>query len=315
MRDQKQTNNSFWYNNRFVLILLFVALYVVMPTVLMLWGWRNNFKCTINWVIFLYLITAVIVPIIGIYKVYIDECKRKDNEREQQKLEIGTKCFANFVQKINADDFFNSIKSAFLDNGNIKPEIRTLLNTWLSGALINPIRNAFINKNGQLTQDFKSILIEIIKKDLPDSKNDIKAIAVGVSELNTNIQGKSNTSNYNEQAPDNEKENKKYRFAEQVVGEICKNNKPDATDICAIRCLIDDILYNTKSQEKCCIKMSKDGNKVTFNVIDISDFKEKTIVFDNSTKTFNVKEGTFVLCGGLILKIKNGKVECMKKPI
>jgi len=119
-----------------------------------------------------------------------------------------------------------------------------------------------------------------------------------------------------QEAVNNEKDAQKYRFAERMVGEICKNNsKPSATEITEIRKLIGGIIGSIS--EKYCLGALEDGN---VTIIRFNDDGQKTLLlrFNNDDQSLTAinSNGCFIFGNMLQVTINDNSIlEIKKLPI
>lgn len=107
-------------------------------------------------------------------------------------------------------------------------------------------------------------------------------------------------------------EAQKYRFAERVVGEICKNNKPNADDIAQIRNLIGDVFG--ANHQCCCLDIIEDANKYIFEITDMNSKKLRLFNYKMSDKMYvSSPNGSFILRNGIIIEIQGNMIQSVTK--
>jgi len=325
METQRQPKDSNWYNNRLVLILLFLAVYIFVPTLLTIWE-KNNVAVNDIGIIGYFYLGAVLLGSLILLGVYLW------GMRKTLKGEIGN-AVNNIIKKeeiqatitevarsvISKECISEAVKGATVTNDNKNVLCETVTDAIAKATVTTDVINTFL-KNNPISKD------EIIKtiKDAVETKMDVflrtdeaKGVFKGEIKDSTTqdlIKGAIKDAvlemeNSIEQARHDESEEKKYRFTERVVEEICKSNKSGSIDICNLRALIGSILNDDKG---CSVNIIEEGDNAKIVVIE-KDCKQNVLVFDNAQKVFT-SDGNFTLCNGAVITINGGKNERIKKP-
>lgn len=377
MGTQKQPKDSFWYNNRFVLILLFVALYIIVPALLLILGnrqWSYSYFLHdkgYNLAILLYLVIIVVVYPWCIISVINGEAKENARVKlleniingrvNSSKIDVdtrGSSWFRRVIHKVKI--YFSNLWKALKGVGvNQNHKMINAIEDYLSkssagnlnGIVENATKDAFekvIQTN--ISDCFKESKVTIKvngNEETVSIKDGLAKIAQIVIDSNTVQKGISTAIDVDtikgtfenvikqvlpkidvteemmkevlrEAVVDKEKEwkdltDKKYRFVERIVEDICKKEKPQgAVDIYAFKDLIGSILNN--DFKGCCVtNMNENGNMVTFTLIDANG-EQYAFTFDNKKKKITSdNDCELALNNGYKITIKKGAIESIKK--
>lgn len=311
MRNQEQPKDSYWYNNRFVLILMFIAVYVVIPTLLLILGnrqWMYSYFIQdnwYNWIVVSYLILSIVLPFAALF--YIGRDKRRV---EKQKIfemvfrnqynanELGTEIKNAIREAIGKTDIKKSIDSIIKGQNNLLNE--TIENAFSKLASDNDISEAL---KRFVAESVDNQLYDVIKEELKESFGKEFEKDENQKLLKEIVQKMVKSLKKEEIDP------QKYRFAERIVEEICKNNKSGASDICAIKGLVASIL-NDGQKMGCVLDLPKEKNKISIAITD-RNCKQLTLLIDYMKPEIlpSVDNGVFELCNGFTIEIEGGKIK------
>ena len=365
MKNQEQPKDSYWYNNRFVLILMFIAVYVVIPAFLLFLENRQlsdseSKQCiTCSWTVALYLILSIVLPSVVLF--YMARDKRKMEKQKTFEMvfrnqhyanELGTEIKNAIREAINKTDINESIDKAFKSKSfkkrvidyvadtlkNSSPDLYKRLNGIIENALkssqeVNDTINSTIHG---IISDQNNPLKETINDAFSklSSDNDIskvlkRFVAESVDNQIYDVIKEKLKESFGEKFDEDENQKvikeiaqkmvkslkkeeidaQRYRFAERIVEEICKNTKSEASDICAIKDLVTSILTD-EQKGGCILDVPKGKNKISIAITD-RNCKHLTFVIDYKKPEIipSVDSGVFELCNGFTIEIEGGKIK------
>lgn len=220
------------------------------------------------------------------------------------------------IDASNVDGVTNAITIALLENIKVKD---TIVSTLKVGEIIKAIKAA-IDKNNDLEKAIndafggsnKEQAKTAIKGALDSDKVKLALSALlkdrVLSILDESL--KTEIRSYLKDALNKEKDAQKYRLAERVVGEICKNNKIDANAINSVQSLIDGII----NLKECCLDITEDADKYIFEITDMNCKKLRLFNYKMSDKMYvSSPNGSFNLRNGIIIEIQGNMIQSVTK--
>lgn len=277
MRNQEQTKNTSWYNNRFVLILFFVVVYVIVPVILKI-GVDGQWCTTVSTgesgtgvsgvttniylIIYILIAAAIFVAILFLMrKDFLEKEKQKLCEdfiykNDEIKSFVRNTITKQIANKINGIEITKQTVQAAITEGirqDIKYGIRDAMKEGIKSEIISQVTAIEIKK-----ESIEKIVNESISSVLNNNEL-MKQIVSGV--LNDSAYKDSVLKPIVEKAFDvqvlkNElsvvikekmeevydKEIRKQSFAGYIVEQICKNNSFKKEQIDSIKDIINSIM-------------------------------------------------------------------------
>ena len=243
----------------------------------------------------------------------------KDNLEVENEVKAAIVSDANNVEAVKS-----AITNAFIKNGTVAKVIKDALD---ADSLNNAIRDA-LNAD-VVTNALKKASNNIVSSALTEGVTDITKAAIDETLLRKGPESAFEKSLKEavgafinediqrinaciESALRKEQEAQKYRFAERVVAEICKNNRIDADAIASVKCLIDDII----NHKGISVVASEDASKFSFIIIDVNGKKLVFSIYKGSyIMEVTSPNDTYVLCNGCIITIEDKKITKIEKSV
>ena len=275
---------------------------------------ENKVKKIINKVLEKCLVKKIIYATLN-----VDDVKSKLSTVNEEKGELRNAIASSLkTDAMSVNEVRTTVSAALKDEGG---KIKDVMSAIFEKVDISELIKSSLEDDNVKTEINKALdanELEDAKKSITDAldNDDVKsAISTALKNsvvliLDEKIQSKISACVQN--AENNEKESQKYRFAEQVVAEICKNNILKAADIVEIRKLIGDVFGN--DHKDCCVEICEDDNKYTFVFKDIDGKKLEFFNYKRSNRLYvSSLDGNYTLYDGSTIIIEGGKIMNIKK--